>query len=151
MRALIQRVSNASVKISGREVGAIGPGLVIFLGITHDDTIRDVGYLADKCVGLRVFRDEADRMNRSLLDIGGEALVISQFTLYGDARRGRRPDFTSAAPPEQALQLYQAFIKAIEQNGIKTSSGEFGADMLVEISNHGPVTLMIESKKHGNQ
>ncbi len=149
MRALIQRVTAASVKVAEQEIGAIGPGLVIFLGVAHGDTTEDVNYLAEKCVRLRIFRDEADKMNCSLLDVGGRALVVPQFTLYGDARKGRRPDFTAAAPSEQAITLYQSFIKGIEQYGVVVATGEFGADMLVEIKNHGPVTLMLESKERG--
>jgi D-tyrosyl-tRNA(Tyr) deacylase len=147
MRALIQRVSSASVTIAGEMVGKIGPGLVILLGVTHDDDERDVAYLADKCVNLRIFRDEQDKMNRSLLDVLGEALIISQFTLYGDTRKGRRPSFVDAALPEHAVPLYEKFIKAVEDQGVKVATGRFGADMLVDIQNHGPVTLMVESKK----
>jgi D-tyrosyl-tRNA(Tyr) deacylase len=147
MRALIQRVSSASVTIAGEMVGKIGPGLVILLGVTHDDDERDVAYLADKCINLRIFRDEQDKMNRSLLDVAGEALIISQFTLYGDTRKGRRPSFVDAALPEHAVPLYEKFIKAVEEQGIKVATGRFGADMLVDIQNHGPVTLMVESKK----
>lgn len=146
MRALIQRVSSGSVKISDKTVGKIGQGLVILLGITHDDTEADVKFLADKCVNLRIFCDEDDKMNRSLLDIGGEALIISQFTLYGDARKGRRPGFSEAARPKHAIPLYENFIQAVKERKIKVATGEFGAEMLVDIKNDGPVTLMLESK-----
>jgi D-tyrosyl-tRNA(Tyr) deacylase len=146
MRALIQRVSSSSVAISGKTVGRIGPGLVILLGITHTDTDADVKYLADKCVNLRIFCDEAGKMNRSLLDIKGEALIISQFTLYGDTVKGRRPGFSEAARPEQAVPLYENFIEAVRNSNIKVATGEFGASMLVDIKNDGPVTLMLESK-----
>ncbi|MDD5698078.1 MAG: D-aminoacyl-tRNA deacylase [Victivallaceae bacterium] len=145
MRALIQRVSSSSVTVAGRTTGEIGGGLVILLGITHADTEADAAYLADKCANLRIFSDENDKMNRSLLDIGGEALVISQFTLYGDARKGRRPGFDAAARPEHAMPLYEQFIRELENRNIKTAAGEFGAAMLVEIKNDGPVTLMLES------
>lgn len=147
MRALVQRVSAASVTIDGKVVGSIGPGLMILLGITHDDDERDVDYLADKCVNLRIFRDDDDKMNRSLLEVKGEALIVSQFTLYGDATKGRRPSFVDAALPEHAIPLYENFIKAVTATGVSVASGEFGADMLVDIKNHGPVTLMLESKK----
>ena len=146
MRALIQRVSSGSVKISDKIVGKIGQGLVILLGITHDDTEADVKFLADKCVNLRIFCDEDDKMNRSLLDIGGEALIISQFTLYGDARKGRRPGFSEAARPDHAIPLYEKFVEKVKQYKIKVATGEFGAKMLVDIKNNGPVTLMLESK-----
>lgn len=146
MRALIQRVSSGSVEISGRTVGRIGPGLVILLGITHTDTEADAKYLADKCVKLRIFCDAAGKMNRSLHDIGGEALIVSQFTLYGDTVKGRRPGFSEAARPEQAVPLYESFIKAVENCRIKAATGEFGASMLLDIKNDGPVTLMLESK-----
>ncbi len=146
MRALIQRVSSGSVKIDGKIVGKIGRGLVILLGITHGDTETDVKYLADKCVNLRIFCDEDDKMNRSLLDAGGEALIISQFTLYGDARRGCRPGFSEAARPEQARPLYKKFVQSVKGSQIKVATGTFGASMLVDIKNNGPVTLMLESK-----
>ncbi len=146
MRALIQRVSNASVKIADKTVGKTGHGLVILLGITHDDTEADVKYLADKCVNLRIFCDDDDKMNRSLLDIDGEALIISQFTLYGDARKGRRPGFSGAARPDHAIPLYEKFVQAVKDCKIKVATGEFGAKMLVDIKNDGPVTLMLESR-----
>lgn len=146
MRALIQRVSSASVKVSDKTVGEIGQGLVILLGITHDDTEVDVKFIADKCVNLRIFCDEDDKMNRSLLDIGGEALIISQFTLYGDARKGRRPGFSEAARPDYAIPLYEKFVEKVKNHKIKVATGEFGAKMLVDIKNDGPVTLMLESK-----
>ena len=146
MRALVQRVSSGSVKIDDKIVGKISHGLVILLGITHEDSEADVKFLADKCVNLRVFCDEDDKMNRSLLDIGGEALIISQFTLYGDTRKGRRPGFSEAARPGQAIPLYEKFVQAIKDCKIKVATGEFGAKMLVDIKNDGPVTLMLESR-----
>lgn len=145
MRALIQRVSSGSVTVAGRRIGEIGCGLVILLGVTHRDTEADAAYLAGKCANLRIFNDDRGRMNRSLLDIGGEALVISQFTLYGDARKGRRPGFDAAARPEYAIPLYEKFIRELKNRNLKIAAGEFGAAMLVEISNDGPVTLMLES------
>ncbi|MCP3965239.1 MAG: D-tyrosyl-tRNA(Tyr) deacylase [Lentisphaerae bacterium] len=147
MRALIQRVSGASVTIDEKKVGEISEGLVILLGVTHDDNDKDVDYLAEKCINLRIFRDDEDRMNRSLLDVNGEALIVSQFTLYGDTRKGRRPSFIDAALPDHAIPLYENFIKAVKNRGITVETGEFGADMSVDIKNHGPVTLMVESKK----
>ena len=145
MRALIQRVSRAGVSVRGEPHGAIGPGLVILLGIAHDDTPDAVRYLVNKTSDLRIFTDVDGKMNLSLKDIGGQALIISQFTLYGDTRRGRRLSYTAAARPETAIPLYEAFIRGIREQGIQVETGEFGADMSVEIRNDGPVTLMLES------
>jgi D-tyrosyl-tRNA(Tyr) deacylase len=145
MRALLQRVSRASVTVGGETVGAIGPGLAILLGVTHGDTATDADALADQCVGLRIFADADGKMNRSLRDIAGEALVVSQFTLYGDARRGRRPSYTEAARPEHANPLYERFLAALREAGIPVAAGRFGAAMQVEIHNDGPVTLMLET------
>lgn len=147
MRALVQRVSAAAVRIDGEVVGEIKQGLMILLGITHDDTDQDVRFLADKCVNLRIFVDDNDKMNRSLLDIGGAALIVSQFTLYGDASHGRRPSFTEAARPETAIPLYEAFVEAVRSAGVPVQTGQFGADMKLEIHNDGPVTLLVESRK----
>lgn len=147
MRALIQRVSGAAVRINGEVVGSIGRGLVIFVGITHDDNANHCRYLADKCVGLRVFADAAGKMNLSLSEVGGEALIVSQFTLYGDSRKGRRPSYTDAADPELATPLYLQFIEEVGHHGITVATGRFGAEMEVEIHNDGPVTLMLESRK----
>ncbi len=147
MRALVQRVKSGAVTIEKNETRRIGPGLVILLGVTHDDTAADVKFLADKCMNLRIFTDEADKMNLSLLDVSGSALIISQFTLYGDCRKGRRPGFDAAAPPAHAIPLYEQFVAEFKQAGIPTRTGEFGAGMLVDIQNDGPVTLMVESKK----
>jgi len=146
MRALIQRVSKASVEIDGKINGAINSGMVILLGITHNDTLDDVKYVAEKCLNLRIYTDKADKMNLSLLDTKGEVLIISQFTLYGNTTKGRRPGFSDAAQPQQAIPLYEAFIKKISQSGLKVATGIFGAKMAVNIHNDGPVTLMIESK-----
>ena len=145
MRALVQRVSAGRVEIDGECVGEIGAGMVILLGVTHTDTPDDVRFLAKKCVELRIFEDEAGKMNRSLSEIGGGALIVSQFTLYGDASHGRRPSFTGAARPEHAIPLYEAFIAAVKEFGVPVSTGRFGADMQVTIHNDGPVTLMLES------
>ena len=146
MRGLVQRVTSSAVKIDGEIIGAIGPGLNILVGVTHDDTEAEAKYLAEKCVNLRIFEDEAGKMNRSLLDIGGEALIISQFTLYGDTTQGRRPFFGDAARPEIAEPLYEKFIALVKSYGVNVATGKFGGDMKVEIHNDGPVTLMIESK-----
>jgi len=145
MRALIQRVLSSSVKVDGDIIGQSGKGILVFLGVTHDDTMEDLNFLVNKCANLRIFEDEEGKMNLSLLDVGGEALVISQFTLYGDCRKGRRPSFTEAARPDKAIPLYERFIDEFKKLGIKTESGEFGADMKVDLINDGPVTLMINS------
>ena len=147
MRAVIQRVNNASVEVGGKTVGEIGKGLLVFLGIGDGDTQADLNYIADKTAGLRIFSDEDDKMNLSVTDIGGEILVVSQFTLYGDCRKGRRPNFTSSMEPVTAEKMYVDFIKVIEEKGIKTAHGEFGADMKVSISNDGPVTILLDSSK----
>lgn len=147
MRAVIQRVNNASVTVSGKVIGKIGKGLLVFLGVGDGDTEADLKYIADKTVGLRIFSDEDDKMNLSVRDIGGEVLVVSQFTLYGDCRKGKRPSFSSSMEPKDAEKMYEDFIKMIESNGIKTAHGEFGADMQVSILNDGPVTILLDSSK----
>jgi D-tyrosyl-tRNA(Tyr) deacylase len=148
MKAVIQRVIRASVTVqttgNRRETG---PGLMTLLGIAPEDTISEVEWLADKLVGLRIFEDADGKMNLSLLEVGGAMLIVSQFTLLGDARKGRRPSFVGAAPPAIALPLYQAFVQAIQARGIAVQTGEFGAEMLVEIANDGPVTLIVETPK----
>ena len=147
MRALIQRVSSASVTIDGEVNGSVNQGLLILLGVTHTDTENDALYLAEKIANLRIFCDEQDKMNLSLLDINGEALVISQFTLYGDCRKGRRPGFSDAARPELADPLYERFIALLKEQGVKkVDTGRFGADMKVALVNDGPVTLIVESR-----
>ncbi len=145
MRALVQRVSKGSVTVEGKIAGAIEKGLVILLGIRTGDTENDARYLAEKCVNLRIFEDESGKFNRSLLETGGGALVISQFTLYGDTRKGRRPGFEEAARPEIAEPLYKFFVQEMRRFPIRIAEGVFGAMMLVEIHNDGPVTLMLES------
>ena len=147
MRAVIQRVNNASVEVDGKTVGEIGKGLLVFLGVGDGDTDRDLNYIADKTAGLRIFSDDDDKMNLSVTDINGEILVVSQFTLYGDCRKGRRPNFTSSMEPVTAEKMYEDFIKTIESKGIKTAHGVFGADMQVSISNDGPVTILLDSSK----
>ena len=147
MRAVIQRVLRASVKADGETVGEIGKGLLVLLGAGDGDTENDMQYIADKTAGLRIFSDEDDKMNLSVTDIGGEILVVSQFTLYGDCRKGRRPNFTSALEPFAAERLYENFIGALEAKGIKTAHGKFGADMQVELINDGPVTILLDSSK----
>jgi D-tyrosyl-tRNA(Tyr) deacylase len=146
MRAVLQRVSHARVLIGQEVAGQIGPGLLILLGVTHNDTVEQARWLADKVVGLRIFNDEAGKMNRGLTEVGGEALVVSQFTLHGDCRKGRRPSFIDAAPPEIAIPLYEAFIDAVKALGVRTATGRFGAMMQVELVNDGPVTLIVDSK-----
>jgi D-tyrosyl-tRNA(Tyr) deacylase len=149
MRVVLQRVSQASVTVSGQLVGAIGAGLAVLVGVARDDSERDADYLADKVINLRVFPDGEGRMNRSLLETGGELLVISQFTLYGDCRKGRRPDFTAAAPPDEARRLYDYFVRTLrERCNIRITTGVFQAEMDVSLTNHGPVTVICDSTKH---
>lgn len=144
MKVVIQRVSCASVKVEGKIVGEIGIGFLVLLGITHNDTEKEADFLADKIVNLRVFEDKDGKMNLGLRDVGGSALVISQFTLYGDASKGRRPSFTEAARPEKAIPLYEYFIRKVSEGGIKVETGIFGAMMEVSLTNSGPVTIIIE-------
>jgi D-tyrosyl-tRNA(Tyr) deacylase len=146
MRAIIQRVSEARVGIDGEIVGEIGRGFLVLLGVAKTDTIEQARWLADKIVSLRVFNDNDGKMNRDVAEIGGAILIVSQFTLYGDCSKGRRPSFIDAAPPETAIPLYEAFINAIKAHGIATATGRFGAMMQVELINDGPVTLILESK-----
>ena len=147
MRAVVQRVSEASVRVNEELVGRIGPGLVVLLGVGQDDSETDADYLADKVVNLRIFSDDAGHMNRSVLDTGGEILVVSQFTLYGDARKGRRPGFTEAASPEEADRLYQLFVLRARQSGLRVETGVFRAMMDVALVNQGPVTILLDSRK----
>lgn len=146
MRALVQRVKYARVKVGGETVGEIGSGLLILLGVGLEDTEKEAAFVADKCANLRIFEDDAGKMNRSLLDTGGSALVISQFTLYGDASHGRRPSFSAAAPPEQAERLYLKFVELVKSAGVPVETGRFRAEMAVELCNDGPVTIMVESR-----
>lgn len=145
MRIVLQRVASAEVRVEGATVGAIGRGLVILLGVTHADSREDADYLAEKVTHLRIFPDEAGRMNRSVLEIGGALLVVSQFTLYGDTRKGRRPSFDEAAPPEQARNLYEYFVDRSRLSNLTVKTGVFQADMEVHLINDGPVTFFIDS------
>jgi D-tyrosyl-tRNA(Tyr) deacylase len=146
MRAVVQRVSKARVQIGEDIAGEIGCGLLVLLGVTHDDSAEKAQWLADKIVGLRIFADADGKMNLGVADVGGSVLVVSQFTLYGDCRKGRRPSFVDAAPPEIAVPLYETFIEAVKALGVPAASGRFGAMMQVELVNDGPVTLIVESK-----
>jgi D-aminoacyl-tRNA deacylase len=145
MRVILQRVSRASVEVDGRIVGEIGGGLLVLLGVAKPDTAADADALVAKILNLRIFADEAGKMNRSILDCTGELLVVSQFTLYGDCSRGRRPGFDSAAPAEQARALYEHFVEAARRSGLKVETGVFQAHMAVSLVNDGPVTFLIES------
>jgi len=147
MRAVIQRVTSAHVTVDGREIGAIGRGLLVLLGVHRDDKPRDVTWLAEKIVNLRIFEDNDAKMNRSLLDTGRAMLIVSQFTLMGDCRKGRRPSWSCAAPPEKAEQLYLDFIDAVDAAGINTARGKFQAIMEVSLVNSGPVTILLDSHK----
>jgi D-aminoacyl-tRNA deacylase len=146
MRVVVQRSKNAKVTVNGEITGQISKGLVLLVGVTHDDKEEDAVFLADKIANLRIFEDDAGKMNLSLLDVGGEILSVSQFTLYGDCRKGRRPNFMEAARPEQANQLYERFNHLLREKDIKVETGIFGAMMDVELINDGPVTLIVESK-----
>ena len=145
MRACIQRVSEAQVTVDGAVIGRINGGLVVLLGVGHDDGEAQLNWLAEKIVGLRIFEDDAGKMNRSLTEAGGAMLVVSQFTLYGDARKGRRPSFTDAAPPELAERLYEAFVAKVRAAGVEVATGKFREHMLVSLVNDGPVTLWIDT------
>lgn len=144
MRAVVQRVTRASVAIEGRVVGSIQRGLLVLLGVARGDNTATIEWMADKILGLRIFSDEEGKMNRDLGAVGGSVLVVSQFTLYGDVSRGRRPSFVDAAPPEIAVPIYQEFLETLRSRGARVASGEFGAMMEVELVNDGPVTLLIE-------
>lgn len=146
MRAVVQRVSSARVEADGAVVGSIGKGLVVLLGVARGDGEREAAWLADKIVGLRIFEDEAGKMNLSVQEVGGAALVVSQFTLLGDCRRGRRPSFTEAAPPEDAERLYQVFVNRMRESGLRVETGVFQAHMCVDLVNDGPVTLVVDAR-----
>lgn len=148
LRAVVQRVSSSSVKVNGEVVGAINKGFNVLIGISKDDTIEDLKYIKDKIMNLRVFEDENEKLNLSIKDVSGELLIISQFTLYGDCRKGRRPNFMEALGGDEAKKLYEEFLKLFEDEDTKVETGIFGADMKVSIENDGPVTLLLESKKN---
>ncbi len=145
MKAVVQRVSSAQVTVAGEMVAAIGPGLVVFLGVGREDREADGAYLAQKIAGLRIFEDERGLMNRSLEQVEGEVLLISQFTLYGDCRKGRRPCFMEAAPPEQAERLYLCFLDQLRGRGLRVAAGKFRATMEITVNNQGPVTILLNS------
>ena len=147
MRAVVQRVSRAKVTVNEWTSGEIGHGLLVLLGVGHGDTEADATYLAEKIAGLRIFEDEAGKMNRSVLEVAGSILAVSQFTLYGDVRRGKRPSFDAAAPPQQARQLYEFFVERIRAAGLRCETGRFQEMMQVELVNEGPVTILLDSSK----
>lgn len=146
MKALLQRVTTARVSTDGEVMGSIGPGLVVFVGVAHGDTEKDVQYLVEKVVNLRIFTDEEDKFNLSVLDIRGGLLIVSQFTLLADARKGRRPSFTGAVPSAEAEALFQRFVERAHASGLEVATGRFQQHMLVEIHNDGPVTILLDSK-----
>lgn len=150
MRAVVQRVSQAYVTVDGEEIGRIGPGLLVLLGVQNGDAEKDASYLADKIAGLRIFEDDQGKMNLSLLETGGSMLIVSQFTLLGDCRKGRRPSFTDAAPPAEADALYRRFCELVRQKNILVATGKFQADMQVSLTNSGPVTMLLESLRDNN-
>jgi D-tyrosyl-tRNA(Tyr) deacylase len=145
MKIVLQRVSEAEVTVDNQSIGSSGPGLVLLVGVGHHDTEQQARHLAEKCLNLRIFEDDAGKMNRSLLEIGGQILAISQFTLYGDTSKGRRPGFTEAAPPEKAEPMYERFVQFLREGGATVKTGRFGHHMLVRIHNDGPVTLILEA------
>lgn len=147
MRAVIRRVTSSSVTVDNKIIGEIKNGLNVLIGICNDDTIEDLQYVADKIINLRIFHDENDKMNLCIQDVKGELLIISQFTLYGDCRKGRRPNFMQAKGGEESKVLYEKFVDIIKRSGLKVETGEFGADMKVQINNDGPVTILLDSKR----
>ncbi len=147
MRVVLQRVNRASVSVDGKLISEIGQGLLVLLGVCDDDTNADLNYMADKITGLRIFEDENGKMNLSIEDIKGEILVVSQFTLFGDCRKGKRPSFSSAGKPDYANEMYEKFIDKMKERGLNVGHGIFGADMKVDLLNDGPVTLLLDSKK----
>jgi len=147
LRAVLQRVSEARVRIAGEVVGEIGPGLLVLLGVGQQDAEADARYLAEKSAGLRIFEDADGKMNLSVIETGGSVLVVSQFTLYGDCRKGRRPGFSAAAPPERADRLYQHYVAVLRELGLTVATGVFQAEMQVELVNDGPVTMLLDSGK----
>ena len=147
MRAVVQRVDRAEVTVEGNTTGSIGRGILVYLGVHSEDTDKDLEYTVDKVVNLRIFEDENGKMNKSVSDIGGDILVISQFTLYGDTRKGRRPSYNEAASPEKGNDFYEKAVQLIKDRGLKTETGIFGAKMKIDYINHGPVTILVDSFK----
>ena len=147
MRAVIQRVARAELSVNGEQIAAIGKGYVVLLGVTHDDNENDARYIADKITSLRLFEDEAGKINLGITNVGGDVLIVSQFTLYADCRKGRRPSFTDAAPPAVADKLYQRVVELLRETGLSVQTGIFGAHMLVALVNDGPVTILLDSRK----
>jgi len=147
MRAVVQRVSRARVTVNGKTTGEIGPGLLVLLGVGAGDTCAEADYVAEKTIGLRIFEDAGGKMNLSVSEVGGALLVVSQFTLYGDARRGKRPSFDAASPPEQARELYEYFVEKVRAAGLRCETGRFQEMMQVELVNEGPVTILLDSAK----
>ncbi len=147
MRAVVQRVSRASVKVEGKSTGEIALGLLVLLGVGQEDAEKDADYLAEKIAGLRIFEDDAGKMNLSVMDVGGAVLAVSQFTLFGDVRRGKRPSFDAAARPERARELYEYFVEGVRSLGLRCETGRFQATMQVELINDGPVTILLDSRK----
>lgn len=147
MRAVVQRVSRAKVTVNGEVTGQIGPGLLVLLGVGQGDTRVEADYLAEKTIGLRIFEDSGGKMNLSVVDVGGAVLAVSQFTLYGDVRRGKRPSFDAAAPPQQARELYEYFVEKIRAAGLRCETGRFQEMMQIELVNEGPVTILLDSAK----
>lgn len=147
MRAVVQLTDRADVTVDNQQIASIGTGLTVFLGVGQEDTEQDANYLAEKIVNLRIFPDNAGKMNLSLKDINGELLVVSQFTLYGDCRKGRRPSFDAAAPPQAAVELYETFVQLCRNMGVQVQCGRFQAEMVVRLTNHGPVTMLLDSRR----
>ena len=147
MRAVVQRVSRAKVAVAGEVAGEIGLGLLVLLGVDKQDSEAGADYLADKIIGLRIFEDDGGKMNRSVVDVGGAMLVVSQFTLYGDVRKGKRPSFDDAAPPQRARELYEYFVQRVRASGLRCETGRFQEMMEVELINEGPVTILLDSEK----
>lgn len=148
MRSVVQRVKHASVSVDGKMVGEISGGLLVLLALGQEDSVKEITWMVDKLVGLRIFEDEEGKMNRSVQEAGGEILMVSQFTLYGDCRKGKRPSFITAAPPDKAKLLFEQTVKETRERGVKVETGVFQAEMEVALINHGPVTILLDSEKN---